>query len=392
MKRKKILVYVLFFLLMTVLGSVYSYTIIRTKLEELLELSRVDSGYPYSFSLLFFSIMMSLSGKYLKIENIKKLVITGGLILISAWIISAIAYLFGSIWILTLSYGIMMGSAVGILYGIPLMLVQKSKLSKKGFVSGVMLFGFGLSSVIFSPFANWIINDYGMDVLFYIYAVLSFVIIFSIILVIDSAFDTKKQKEKFDEKVTQNKNNYKWGGFFFIFLSMTLVGLAMIGLTDGIGKLYYEFPKTTITGFISIFALLNAVSRPIFGYLMDKYSFSKISISSIIMIFSASLINFLNQGESIFLFFIAYGTYWFNLGIWLTIMPVYVKNQVGTEKYSMIYGNVFLGYGVSALIGTLVFSSILESLGSPSNIYIIIMIYMVFMFFYLSNKLKKEIK
>jgi OFA family oxalate/formate antiporter-like MFS transporter len=170
---------------------------------------------------------------------------------------------------------------------------------------------------------------------------------------------------------------------------MTLVGLTMIGLTNVIATKYYNFDAVMISGIIGIFALLNAISRPIFGYLMDKFSFSKISITSIAMLFTASIINFFNQGESIVLFFIAYGIYWFNLGIWLTIMPLYVKNQVGTENYSKIYGNVFLGYGVSALIGTLTSSLILESFGSPSNIYVIIMIFMIFMFFYLSNKLKK---
>ena len=107
--------------------------------------------------------MMSFSGRYLKIENIKKLVFAGGFLLIGAWLISA---LIKNIWVFTFSYGIMMGSAVGILYGIPLMMVQKSNIIKKGLVSGIMLLGFGLSSVIFSPFARWIIDSYSMEVLF----------------------------------------------------------------------------------------------------------------------------------------------------------------------------------------------------------------------------------
>lgn len=390
MKRKVIFIYLLFFFLMTILGSVYTYSIYRLELENSLNINSTISGIPYIFSLLFFSIMMSFSGRYLKIENIKKLVFAGGFLLIAAWLISA---LIKNIWVFTFSYGIMMGSAVGILYGIPLMMVQKSNIIKKGLVSGIMLLGFGLSSVIFSPFARWIIDAYSMEVLFYIYAILSFVVIFTIILVIDNAYDLKKDNAlRENNKVTKNKSNHKWGSFFFIFSAMTLVGLTMIGLTNVIATKYYNFDAVIISGIIGIFALLNAISRPIFGYLMDKFSFSKISITSIAMLFTASIINFFNQGESIVLFFVAYGIYWFNLGIWLTIMPLYVKNQVGTENYSKIYGNVFLGYGVSALIGTLTSSLILESFGSPRNIYVIIMIFMIFMFFYLSNKLKKEIK
>ncbi|MGB0175498.1 MAG: hypothetical protein ACPF9F_04250, partial [Acholeplasmataceae bacterium] len=151
-----------------------------------------------------------------------------------------------------------------------------------------------------------------------------------------------------------------------------------------------EKDKVTIAGFISIFALLNALSRPMFGYLMDHFKFKALSLISIGLIILASIMNIINQGESLLLFFIGYGLYWFNLGVWLTMMPLYVKREVGTTLYALVYGKVFLGYGISAIIGTLLSSLILDTLGSPTYVYGLVIIWMGFMSMYIMKVLHKK--
>ena len=378
-KQTFVIVYGLFFLFMMLLGSVYTYSIYRTELEQTLQISTTLSGIPYMVSLASFAVGMFVFGRLNEPHHTKKLSVLGGLLLTSAWMISAIA---SSIWVLMLSYGLMMGLAVGMLYGIPLMLIQKQDIPKKGLLSGVMLFAFGLSSVIFSPIARQVIDTNGLSTLFYVYAAVSFVVTFMLYLVLPT-FHTEQNKR-------QALLIPPWGKYLFLLTSMSFVGLMMIGLTNVIATSNYALDPVTIATFISIFALLNAISRPIFGYLMDHFTFKKLALISIGLIIAASLVNVFNQGQSLILFFVGYGLYWFNLGVWLTMMPLYVKREVGTTLYAAVYGKVFLGYGISAVIGTLLSSLILDTLGDPRFLYMLIVGWMIIMSIYVVFGLNKK--
>lgn len=375
-KQTFIATYILFFLLMMMLGSVYTYSIYRTELETTLDINTTLSGLPYMTSLAFFALSMFYFGKYNTLDNAKRLSMLGGGLLVSAWLISGATL---SIWILIISYGVMMGSAVGILYGIPLMLINNQDIERKGFYSGLMLFAFGLSSVIFSPIARRIIDTYDLQTLFYVYAIISVIVSFSLILLLPRSKTPSKKSTQLELP--------PWGKYFFLLTAMTFVGLMMIGLTNVIATQNYNFESGVIAIIISVFALLNASSRPLFGFLMDKLSFKRLGFMSISLIIFASIINIVNQGENLVLFFIGYGLYWFNLGVWLTLMPIYVKQEVGEALYASVYGKVYLGYGVSALIGTLFSSLVLEILGTPLLIYVGIILWMGFMTLYLSKKI-----
>lgn len=377
-KQTFYMVYGLFFMMMILLGSVYTYSIYRTELESTLDISTTLSGIPYMVSLASFSVGMFVFGKINEPIYAKRLTLMGGILFTSAWVISALT---ASIWVLILSYGLMMGLAVGILYGIPLMLIQKQDIKSKGLLSGVILFAFGLSSVVFSPVARFIIDTYDLNTLFYIYAGISSIVTILLFIVMPTIQGQQSRQEEV--------NQVKWGKYLFLLTSMSFVGLMMIGLTNVIATSNYAHDGVTIAGFISIFALLNALSRPLFGYLMDHFKFRTLALISIISIIVASIINVINQGEVLILFFIGYGLYWFNLGVWLTMMPLYVKREVGADLYATTYGKVYLGYGISAVVGTLVSSLILETLGSPIYIYMLIIIWMAFMSLFIFKTIKK---
>jgi len=375
-KQTFYIVYTLFFIMMMLLGSVYTYSIYRTELETTLDLSTTLSGIPYMVSLASFAVGMFAFGKYNTLKRAKYLALLGGGTFTVAWIISAVA---ASIWVIMLSYGVLMGLAVGILYGMPLMIIQKQDIGKKGLLSGIILFAFGLSSVVFSPIARLVIDTYGLSTLFYVYAIISGGVTVGLFLVIPKMEDA-------EDNIEGPLATPPWGKYLFLLTSMSFVGLMMIGLTNVIATSNYSHDPLVIAGFISIFALLNALSRPLFGYFMDRFKFKTLALASIIMILFASLMNILNQGEVLLLFFIGYGLYWFNLGVWLTMMPLYVKREVGVDLYAATYGKVYLGYGISAVIGTLVSSLILDQLGSPTYIYGLVMVWMVIMSGYILKR------
>lgn len=354
-------IYSLWFLYMMLLGSVYTFSIYRPFIEQQFKISTTLSGVPYMTSLMMYAISMFITGKLLRRYALKWLILVGGILFVTSWLFSAIS---DNIVLFTLSYGIMMGTAVGILYGASLQFVQRYTTHHTSFFVGVMLFAFGLSSVVLSPVASIYLTQYPVSSLFQIYGVISLVLLIPLFIIYP------KDAHNFKEVSSEHTPYLR---LLLIFLTATMIGLMMIGLTNIIGVQEYGYRSLDVAIAMSVFAFLNAISRPIFGYGLDRYGFKKMSYISIYLIAFASFLNLLNQGESLVLFTIGYGIYWFNLGAWLSLMPNYIKKKYGEAMYASLYGKVFLGYGISAIIGTLSGSILLETLGNSTSIYFLIL-------------------
>jgi MFS family permease len=335
------------------------YTLYRVPLETILGMNTRLSGLPFMLSLASFSVGMFVTSQFVTIDHIKRYLYVGmslfttGLLL-SVWM--------PNVFVFSLSYGVLMGLGVGAIYGIALMIVSLQDLKRQGFFSGLMLFFFGISSAILGPFASIHIEKYGLESLFFIYFIVSCILF--LILGIYIKFMPKYEGQSVTGVVKP------WVKMFLILTLMTLVTLTMIGLTGKIALEYYRYTPFQVSIIVSIFALSNALARPLFGVLFDKIGFKKSARISLVIVFTATLINIFNQGISSLLFFIGYGIFWFTLGAWLAIIPLLVLKTYGVHAYTKTYGYVYLGYGLGAVIGTLLSSYMLDILKEPEYIYI----------------------
>jgi predicted MFS family arabinose efflux permease len=66
-------------------------------------------------------------------------------------------------------------------------------------------------------------------------------------------------------------------------------------------------------------------------------------------------------------------------------MPNYIKKKYGKDRYASLYGKVFLGYGISAILGTLFSSVILDFLNETLYLYGLILL-LVGILFVLTRK------
>ena len=352
-------IYIAWFLLMMMLGSVYTYSIYRPVVETEYQISVTLSGLPYMLSLASYALSMYVTGKALKKTSIKRMILMGGILFTSAWMGASLSQSFVGF---TLFYGLIMGVAVGILYGAALEFVQRYTQANTGFFIGWMLLGFGLSSVVLSPLASWVIQEQSMAILFMGFALVSGLILIPLYGLYPN--DSMRQE-------TLSTSSSDALRLLMLFTVATMIGLTMIGLTNVIATNDYGFTPLNVAWAISVFALLNGVSRPIFGWAFDRFGFKKSAFLSVGLMAIASTINLLNQGSIWVLFLMGYGLYWFNLGAWLSLMPNYIKTRVGVKNYAPLYGKVFLGYGISAIIGTLISSVLLDLLGGARDVYIL---------------------
>lgn len=373
-KKLYVAIYILFFLTMMMLGSVYTYSIYRPFIENQFQISITVSGLPYMFSLGFYAMSMLITGKLMRKVALKILILVGAVLLVGSWI--GVAFSTNMI-MFTLFYGVLMGISVGILYGVALQFVQRYAIYHPGLFVGLMLLAFGLSSVILAPISRLVIDVYSTQTLFLYYALFSGVV--TIPLIIIYPLDHHDFHETTSKSIPYLR-------LLTIFTLSTMIGLMMIGLTNTIGISYYRFDPVDVALIVSGLALLNALSRPIFGYLLDHLGFKKTAMISIGSIVIASIINSFNLGSSLILFSIGYSMYWFNLGAWLSIMPNYIKKKHGKDMYASLYGKVFLGYGISAILGTLFSSVILDFFGNTLYLYVFIVVLVSVLFIFIRKE------
>ncbi|MDX9807559.1 MAG: MFS transporter [Acholeplasma sp.] len=384
MPKKHTLMIISSILMMLLMGTVYAYSVFRYHIEDLYQISTLTSGLPYMTSLFFYAFSMMVTGRHLKPTRLRGFVFYGTLLIILGYFLSSIATHIG---MLVFSYGVLIGTGVGMVYGVPIYMVQKLYPKRSGLMTGIILLGFGMSPLITAPLTSALIEWTSIRQTFFIlgvvFLVLQLPLSYIFILKERTTFKQEPVEQRFKEKLKPFKRIYA------LFVIATLVGLMMIGLTYQVGVRYYGLNETHVTIALSFFAILNGLARPLFGKLMDNQGFKFSGILSVSLIVVASVIGLINRGSTFFLFGISFGLYWFNLGAWLAIVPATIKEFYGIQQYAKKYGLMFTGYGVGAILGTLASGYILDMLGETSYIYGFILALMVISAILLSQMPKK---
>jgi OFA family oxalate/formate antiporter-like MFS transporter len=354
--------------IMMCLGTVYSWSVFRLSIEELFNIGSTQSGLPYMVSLAFYSLFMFLTGKYLNKYNPRTIISIGALLVALGWILSAFA---PNVYVLTITYGVIIGAGMGIAYGPPMTVVAKWFSEKKGLAVGLILIGFGLSPLATAPLVRILIENYGVMKTFMILGI-SFGLIIPLLSYpfkypsdsdtrnLETTSTTKNDINDITTAEMIKSGNFK--GLYFNFIIGTMIGLMLIGMTSNIGVKFIKLSPKTVALLISVFAVFNGIGRPIFGLLTDKLSAKKTMLISYGLIITGALLMLMAKVGSLLLFSIAFSIFWFNLGGWLAIAPTATLSMYGTKHYSQNYGVVFTGYGIGAITGVMASGLILDVL------------------------------
>lgn len=366
--------------MMLLMGTVYAYSIFRFHIESIFEIGTLLSGIPYMTSLAFYALSMMISGRLLSPSRLRRFVFIGTLLIASGWLLSGMATAF---YQFVFSYGVLIGTGVGMVYGVPIYMVQKLFPKNSGLMSGIILLGFGMSPLITAPLARHLIIELGLMRSFIAFGILFLIIqlplSYLFILVEYQDFKAQAKEDKTARKLKPFKRIYA------MFVIATTIGLMMIGLSYQIGVVQYQFDSIEVTLSLSFFALMNGMARPIFGRLMDRQGFRFSVLLSLGLIASAAVLGLLNQGRHMVLYILSFGLFWFNLGAWLAIVPATIKEYYGIRQYSKTYGVMFTAYGVGSIIGTLISGIILDLLAGTTYLYLSILFFIGLSFLILKH-------
>lgn len=352
------------------LGTVYSWSIFRRPLEAEMGISATASLLPFTSALVCNAVMMPITGFYMPRFGTRTIAAVGGTIVGLGYVLASVST---HIEMLTLAYGVVVGMGVGMTYGVPMAVVARWFPERKGLAVGLTIIGFGLSPLVTAPLANSWIVAMGVRPTLRLMGIAFGLII----LVISTTLKLPPQDwhsyegtlphgpeadhHTYPPHLLKSRSFY---GLWICYTIGTLVGLSAIGISSPVGEEMININPGLAASSVALFALFNGLSRPLFGWLSDRYRPHQVAIASYSLILLACVLMINAQSGQVALYLVAFCLFWFCLGGWLAIAPTTTLRLFNPDHYAQNYGIVFTAYGVGALLGTLSAGQIRDWFGS----------------------------
>ena len=341
------------------LGAVYSWSIFRKPVETGFPgTNSFESGLPYMLFLFFYAFSMPVGGKIIDRFGPRAAALIGSFVVSAGWFAAGFSQ---NIFHLMISYGVIGGIGVGIIYGVPMSVAGKWFPEKKGLAVGVALAGFGLSPFITAPISKMLITNYGVLSAFKILGISFFIVLSLFSLFMKYPAETVSENGTVSTLELPWQNMIKKGSFYllwFLFLFGTFTGLMIIGISGPFGEEVIGISSYAAPFFVSLFAVFNGIGRPVYGYLTDHFGtrFSAIMIFSLNM-FAALLILLAANSTKDFkiaAYAVSFSIFWSSFGGWLAVAPASTAKLFGKKNYVKNYGFVFTAYGIGAIFGGII--------------------------------------
>lgn len=351
------------------LGSVYSWSVFRKPLENELNLSATESLLPYTVALVFYATIMPVAGFYIPRLGSRLTIAIGGLVVGAGYILSSFA---DNIATITLTYGAIAGTGVGITYGAPMVVAARWFPDRKGLAVGLVIVGFGLSPVITAPLANNLLEVYTVRPTLRILGIAFTLLILGTAIALklppkdwspreDLSATSDASIARYPKSLWTSRSFY---GLWICYAIGTLVGLSAIGISSPVAEEIINIDPALAASSVALFALFNGLSRPLFGWLTDRFRPHYVAIASYTLILIACILMLNAREGEVATYISAFCLFWFCLGGWLAIAPTTTLRFFNPDRYAQNYGIVFTAYGAGALLGTLITGRIRDWFGS----------------------------
>ena len=217
------------------IGSVYCWSLLKGDIAQVMGTSVSSIEFAFSLAIFFLGMSAAFCGRFVE-KNVKRSSIISTICFSVGLLGSALTIGTGSILLLFLFYGVIMGIGLGLGYLSPVKTLMLWFSDHKGLATGIAISGFGLSKVIFSPFIEWCTPLYGVRATLVIMALISIVFMSLSVYFVHKPEGWKESKDTFNlKKCLKIITNSTYLRIWFIFYLNITCGLALIAFEKSLG-------------------------------------------------------------------------------------------------------------------------------------------------------------
>lgn len=374
------------------IGSLYAWSVLAGPMAEYLgrlngiTLTARDLAIVFTIANSVGPITMITGGKINDTLGPKIVVLIGGLMFGGGMFLSGFA---NSVGFLIVTYSILLGLGLGMVYGATISTCIKFFPDKRGLVGGLTTSTFGISSVIIPPIAAMIISSTGPTTAFKVIGAA-----FIVIIGISSFFIEKCPADFIPEGWTppvaaagsKGVESKDWKGMlatpvFYVMIAMLTCGafaaLMFIPMVSPIAQNMIGISASAATAAVSTLALFNVFGRVFAGSISDKIGrINTLALACILSVAGLILLYIAKEGD-VTLFYFGISIIGICFGSFMGVFPGFTADQFGPKYNSVNYGIMFIGFSVAGYVGPSILNYIYGTSGSYNNAFLTAMAFSV---------------
>ena len=345
-------------------GVLYAWSIFAGKLQETLGWTKTESSIPYTVAIIMFALLMIPAGRLQDKIGPKWVVTIGGLLIGFGCILAgSMTSIFG----LTISFGVLAGSGIGLGYASTTPPALKwFPPEKKGLISGIVVGGFGLATLYIVPLSNFLLSRYDVFTSFRIMGVIFLLMTLPLAQFVRNpdkpvVSDNKAAKPPIEDKTVKEMLKTKqFYMLWFMFFAGATGGLMTIGSLKPIVKVMLG--ESAALQLVAFAAIANALGRPLAGVISEKFGRGK--TMSVLYVLQALALFLFNGLSSFATVLMAAAMIYFAYGSMLSVYPSACADNYGTKNLGLNYGIMFSAWGAGGVFGPILGGKIADATGS----------------------------
>ena len=366
-------------------GVLYAWSILKSPLAAEFGWGASELALNFTLAMSFFCIGGLLGAQISKRFGSKMALITAGVFSAAGFILTA-SIQGTSIGMLYLSYGLLAGVGIGIVYNVLIATVSAWFPDKKGLCSGCLMMGFGASALILGNVANAFFNsNLGWRKTYIMLggAICLFLVLAAFLLQnpnADMRFpkttnDKNKKEETFEQKDYTSIQMLSRPSFWMAFICISFlaaVGSSVISFAKDLA-LSVNAPESLAVSLVGVLSVCNGVGRILTGSLFDSIGRRKTMLYANILTIGAAAVTLLAVSiGSLSLCIVGLCLTGISYGACPTITAAFTSSFFGMKYFSTNMALMTFTVMVGSLIAT-VSNKILEVTGGYTTTFMMLL-------------------
>lgn len=384
-------------LLQLCLGTVYAWSYFQKPLAETYHWGNSQVAWVFSLAILFLSLAAALGGALLPKVGPRRLAMLGGACFGVGYLLAAVALRIHSLPLLYLGYGVIGGTGLGLGYVTPVATAAKWFPDKKGFITGMVVMGFGLGALLMSKIFAPLLMQFAQGNLVIVFGALG-VIFLAITLPVasfmrnppsgyvppgwrspDAPAANKVVVQPDEARIGQAIGSLKFGMMWLVFFCNIVAGIMFIGFQSPMMQDILKFKNPALTAaqlaaygatLIAISSIFNGVGRFFWGGLSDKLKRAqtfRVLLGTQVIAFELLLILGKSVSPWIFGLLVCYILLCYGGGF--GTMPSFVLDVFGAKLMPLVYGCILTAWGAGGIVGPQLVALIKDHAPQQASVY-----------------------